>query len=77
MHKKNKELLHKIFDIVSIIIIPILIIAGTIAVVLYSKGYRLSIKDSSVKQTGVLSVDSDPTQADISLMDKIVVRSKR
>ncbi|HNZ70744.1 MAG TPA: PEGA domain-containing protein [Candidatus Dojkabacteria bacterium] len=77
MHKKNKELLHKIFDIVSIIIIPILIITGTIAVVLYSKGYRLSFKDSSVKQTGVLSVDSDPTQADISLMDKIIGKTAK
>jgi len=77
MHKKNRKLLHKIFDVISIIVIPILIVAGTIVVVLYSKGYRISIKESSVTQTGVLSVDSEPTQAEILLEDKVIGKTSK
>ena len=51
-------------------IIPILfIILGTIAVILYGRGYRPDIKNSQLISTGLIAATSDPTGAQVYIND--------
>ena len=43
----------------------IFIIAGTIAVILYGRGYRVDLKSNQIKPTGLLSATSDPQGAQV------------
>ncbi len=47
-------------------VFPILfIIVGTIAVILYGRGYRPDIKNNQLKSTGLIAATSDPTGAQV------------
>jgi len=51
----------KIFNILS----PILIIGTTIIVILFSRGWRLNLKEKTVVATGIIDITSDPKGATI------------
>lgn len=52
--------------------LPLLfIIAGTIVVILYGRGYRPNLKDNTIKPTGLLSATSDPIGAQVYIDNKL------
>lgn len=59
--KISKSILTFITGILSISFV----LVGTIGVVLYTQGYRFNFQEGTVKQTGVLSIESNPIRADI------------
>lgn len=65
MDKKVKTLFGRILRILSISIVTLIILVGTVAVYYYAQGYRVNIDDGSVRGTGVLSVESIPSKATI------------
>lgn len=52
------------------ILTPIIIVAGTILVILFSKGWRIDIKEKAVVNTGILDIISDPKGATLFLDGK-------
>lgn len=68
----KKASARKIWDISSTAIIACLVIAGTVITFFYAKGYRLNFTNRTVRQTGVLSVDSKPSRANLYINDKFV-----
>jgi hypothetical protein len=59
--KKSK----KFTAILTSILITFTIYTGSLLIFLYVKGWRFDLTDQSVKQIGVLTVESTPTLADI------------
>ncbi len=60
--KKNRFNVYK--QILTTIIMPAVMLIGTILIVYYSKGYRFYLQeDITVQKTGVLSIDSSPNRA--------------
>lgn len=51
---------------------PLIFIAlGTIAVILYGRGYRPDLKENTIKSTGLISTTSDPTGAQVFVDGKL------
>lgn len=49
----------------------LIIIIGTILVILFSKGWRIDIKEKTVVNTGILDISSNPKGATLLLDDKV------
>lgn len=62
-----KKVKQKAFNLFSSLILAALLVVGTLFVALYAYGYRFSLDQTSFEKTGVLSVDSNPSYADILL----------
>lgn len=58
---ENNMKKEKIWNIIS----PVLIIGTTILVILFSRGWRINIKDRTVVSTGILDINSDPKGANV------------
>src|SRR4051794_20951754 len=58
-------------------LIGLFLIAGTIGVIMYAKGYRFLLQkgEPQVTKTGILNVSSDPTGAQISIDGHVVAVS--
>lgn len=64
---KPKELRQRIINVLSTILLAIFIIVGTVFVWMYAYGYRFSLEGTTFEKTGVLSIESNPTWANIFL----------
>lgn len=73
----KKHILHKLWDIFSYILLVIVILGGTIFAYYYAIGYRFNPINGQVKQTGVLSVQSKPTKAEIFLNSEDIGKSPK
>jgi hypothetical protein len=57
---------------IGIAAVILLVIIGTVFSYLYSLGYRFNSEFRTVEQTGVITITSSPTRADIMLDDKVI-----
>lgn len=73
MDKKHKKLL----SIASTILATLFIIAGTIVVVLYARGYRFDQDMGVIDRTGVLNIESDPYRTTIQIDGKEVGKTPK
>ena len=75
--KDWKNTLNRILGALSYIIVIAVIILGTIAAYYYANGYRLNFDQRSIEKTGVLSVESTPSRADLIVHGEDVGRTPR
>jgi hypothetical protein len=73
--KKTKEL--KIRGFAISILSTLFILSGSLIIYYFSKGYRLNISGREIKKTGVLTVQTEPSAADLYINDNSVGRTPR
>jgi len=79
MKKKVQKILTKILSITSATALIFGLVLGTIFIIYYSKGYRFSLKEDTVElsKTGVLSITSYPSRADLYIDGEKVGKTPR
>lgn len=73
----RKSPFEKIWNIFTTSIIVIVIIIGTIFAIAYAYGYRLDLISTTLKKTGVLSVESSPSDAIIKINGEVKGRTAK
>lgn len=73
----KKNLLHKIWDIFSYVLLAVVVIGGTIFAYYYAIGYRFNPISGEVKQTGVLNIQTTPQKLEIFLNGKDIGKSPK
>ncbi len=74
---KKEISIKRIISLVFSVLITVLIVIGTIAVIYYSKGYRISRDFTNLEKTGVISFESNPFRATILLEGKEVGKTPK
>lgn len=69
--KTPKEIFQQAWNIFTITIIILTIIGGTILAYMYSRGWRFNFQDRTLSRTGVLTVDSSPSRAYITIDEEL------
>jgi hypothetical protein len=74
---KKKERKLNILSLLLSLFSVIFIIGGALGIYYFSKGYRLNISDRQIKRTGVLTVQSEPSSAQLYINGNSVGRTPR
>jgi len=75
-HNDHKKF-HKIFDVAASVIIGIFVVIGTILVVAYAYGYRISLSGKSIEETGVLDVQTSPTNGSLYIGSEYIGKTPK
>jgi hypothetical protein len=65
MKSKKKKNPPKFTAVLASILVTLTVYTGALAIFLYVQGWRVDFLDRSIKQVGVLTIESSPTQANI------------
>lgn len=74
---KKKEINIKVVSILLSIFSVVFVIGGALGIYYFSKGYRLNIPDRQIKRTGVLTVQSEPSNAQVYINGDDVGRTPK
>ncbi len=75
--KKNKERYVTIISLLLSIFSILFVVGGALTIYYFSKGYRLNISDREIKKTGVLTVQTEPSTAQLYINGDSIGRTPR
>jgi hypothetical protein len=77
MKSNKKKLSLNIKGLVVSILSTLFILGGSLSIYYFSKGYRLDFSEREIRKTGVLTVQSEPSAANLYINDNSIGRTPR
>jgi flagellar basal body-associated protein FliL len=74
--KKIKKEINIISLLISIFSV-LFVVGGALVIFYFSKGYRISISEKNIRKTGVLTVQTEPSPADLYINGDDIGRTPR
>jgi len=77
MKIKVKKVLDRVLDFFAFFMIAVIIVSATLGTYYYANGYRINISNGKVIKTGVVSIESSPTKAEILFNNELVGKTPK